>query len=274
MIPKRYLPRKPQRFKGRKGSALAPGSWPRRRPCGSETKYKSRCNVSQRRGTSPRAAVFVRNHSTGLTRGPVGLPPNRRHGHPNQHARLVRPRAFLANYVFASGTSAYQGTTFTSDNRTVNAGANDDLDLAGGLVDIFGNVVTFTRIRAFMIEVDGAAPNAINYNNNLASNWIGPVQSAYRSHIEYLIRTARWNGGSNARKFISFVDVGGDQRDTGVKAWLRHTDDDRRSFTGLVAVDRITTGPAPTARALPAAASTTFGHRTPHKHPDWKGLKH
>ena len=87
------------------------------------------------------------------------------------------PLAFLANYVFASGTSAYQGTTFTSDNRTLGAGAADSFDLAGGLVDIFGNVVTFTRIRAILIETTaGSAGDLTLFAATAGSNaFVGPM---------------------------------------------------------------------------------------------------
>lgn len=84
------------------------------------------------------------------------------------------PLAFLANYVF-SGTSAYQGTTFTSDNRTLGAGAADAFDLAGGLVDIFGNVVTFTR--AILIETTtGSAGDLTLFAASAGSNsFVGPM---------------------------------------------------------------------------------------------------
>ena len=87
------------------------------------------------------------------------------------------PLAFLANYVFSSGTSAYQGTTFTSDNRTLGAGAADSFDLAGGLVDIFGNVVTFTRIRAILIETTpGSAGDLTLFAATAGSNsFVGPM---------------------------------------------------------------------------------------------------
>lgn len=85
------------------------------------------------------------------------------------------PLAFLANYVFSSGTSAYQGTTFTSDQRTLGAGAVDALDLAGGLVDIFGNVVTFTRIRAFLVETDVAAAGNLSVFSPGAGSFFGPA---------------------------------------------------------------------------------------------------
>lgn len=88
------------------------------------------------------------------------------------------PLAFLANYSFSSGTSAYQGTTFASDQRTLGTGAVDSFDLAGGLVDIFGNVVTFTRIRAIMIETSAAAAGDLSIFDVSGGNaFIGPISN-------------------------------------------------------------------------------------------------
>lgn len=66
------------------------------------------------------------------------------------------PLSFLVRYAFPHGTDRDEATTFTSDNRTLAAGATDAFDLAGGLVDIFGNVVTFTRLRAILVETSSA----------------------------------------------------------------------------------------------------------------------
>lgn len=58
---------------------------------------------------------------------------------------------------FANGTAAEQANSIFTDTRTVAASSNDDLDVAGGITDAFGNTITFTNIK--MIIVNAAAAN-------------------------------------------------------------------------------------------------------------------
>jgi hypothetical protein len=76
------------------------------------------------------------------------------------------------NYAFANGTGANQANQTFVDTRTLSASATENLDMAGGLSDAFGTVLTMTRIKALMIQaapgntndvlVGGAASNAIS----------------------------------------------------------------------------------------------------------------
>ena len=59
---------------------------------------------------------------------------------------------------FANGTAANQVNAVFTDERSISG--NDDLDLAGGLTDAHGNTLTFTSIKAIMIEANSA--NAAN----------------------------------------------------------------------------------------------------------------
>lgn len=76
------------------------------------------------------------------------------------------------NYSLAltDGTGANQAKNHWHDQRTLAASASESLDLAGGLTNLLGEVLTFTKIKAIFIfaatantnnvEVGGAAANA------------------------------------------------------------------------------------------------------------------
>lgn len=69
-----------------------------------------------------------------------------------------------------NGTGADQASQAFSDERSLAASTSESLDLAGSLVDAFGNTITFTKIKVMLvmadaangdnIEVGGAATNA------------------------------------------------------------------------------------------------------------------
>jgi hypothetical protein len=62
-------------------------------------------------------------------------------------------------FSLADGTGADQANKYFSDRRSlVGPGSTEDLDLAGGLTDAFGSVITMTKIKA------------IFFRNNAASN--------------------------------------------------------------------------------------------------------
>lgn len=76
----------------------------------------------------------------------------------------------------ANGTSAGQIDRIFHDSRTLTASANEDLDLAGVLVDAFGTTLTFARIKALVVSAAAANTNNVIVGN-AASNgfvsWVG-----------------------------------------------------------------------------------------------------
>lgn len=53
--------------------------------------------------------------------------------------------------LFTNGTGSGQANKQFHDARSLEAGANESLDLAGGLTDTFGNSLTFTKIKFLLI---------------------------------------------------------------------------------------------------------------------------
>ncbi len=62
---------------------------------------------------------------------------------------------FAASLTFADGTGANQANMIWADQRTLSASATEDLDLAGGLTNVFGAALTFTKIKAIIITAAG-----------------------------------------------------------------------------------------------------------------------
>lgn len=77
-------------------------------------------------------------------------------------------------YVFTDGTGANQAKTVFTDIRTLAASASENLDLAGGLVDAFGNTITFTKVKAILVQADPANTNNVVIGNAASNGFVGP----------------------------------------------------------------------------------------------------
>ncbi|MES2685486.1 MAG: hypothetical protein V4706_01625 [Pseudomonadota bacterium] len=85
---------------------------------------------------------------------------------------------FTPNYVFTDGTGANQARILFSDTRTLAASANENLDLAGVLTDVFGNVLTFDKIKAIIVTAAAANTNTVVFGGAAsaqAAPWFGDV---------------------------------------------------------------------------------------------------
>lgn len=86
--------------------------------------------------------------------------------------------AFAKGYTFSltDGTGANQAQKFFRDQRSVNASSNDDLDLAGSLLDPFGQTLTFTVVKGIWISSDAANTSNLTIGNaasNQFATWLG-----------------------------------------------------------------------------------------------------
>ena len=59
---------------------------------------------------------------------------------------------FTFTDTLSTGTAVDQANMIWHDQRTVSAGANDDIDLAGSLTDGFGATITFTKIKGIFVQ--------------------------------------------------------------------------------------------------------------------------
>jgi hypothetical protein len=68
---------------------------------------------------------------------------------------------YAKSFGFSSGTGAGQADRIFSDTRTINASSNDDLDLAGVLVDPLGNTLTFVKIKGLIVAASAGNTNTL-----------------------------------------------------------------------------------------------------------------
>jgi hypothetical protein len=78
--------------------------------------------------------------------------------------------------AFDFGTASAQAKEWFHDERSILTGANDDLDLAGGLTNPFGTAITFTVVKWLIIDID--APDGTKVlrvgPQGVANAWQGP----------------------------------------------------------------------------------------------------
>lgn len=80
-----------------------------------------------------------------------------------------------AQYSLTDGAGANQANRVFTDQRTVAASANDDLDLAGSLTDVFGATLTFARIKGMLIRSSPSNTQnfAVGGGTNPFATWAG-----------------------------------------------------------------------------------------------------
>lgn len=97
--------------------------------------------------------------ATSLT-AKVGLSVSASYSNPIDVGTPIYEPSYTPTWAFTDGTGADQAKAIWSDTRTLTASATENLDLAGGLTDVFGNTITFTKIKA--ISVAAASGNTNN----------------------------------------------------------------------------------------------------------------
>lgn len=83
-----------------------------------------------------------------------------------------------AQHVLGDGTGADQFKQIFTDTRTISASSNEDLDLAGTLVNALGQTITFTKIRAILIKAAAANVNNVVLGGAASNQFVGPFGAA------------------------------------------------------------------------------------------------
>ncbi len=91
---------------------------------------------------------------------------------------LAHEIAFNPNWVFTDGTGADQAKKVFADTRTLSASASENLDLAGGLNDAFGNALTFTKVKALIVIAAAANANDVLVGGAASNGFITPFGDA------------------------------------------------------------------------------------------------
>jgi hypothetical protein len=81
------------------------------------------------------------------------------------------PQSLSRQMQLSNGTGAGKADRVFSDRRTLAASANEDLDLAGTLVDAFGASITFARVKGIVIAAAAANTNNVVIGNPTSNAW-------------------------------------------------------------------------------------------------------
>ena len=85
-------------------------------------------------------------------------------------ARGAIPHRFQELRKLVDGNLSHQIEAVVSDLRTLAAGTDEDIDVAGGVTDVYGNTVTLTSVRLFVMWSESTtagddltvSPSAVN----------------------------------------------------------------------------------------------------------------
>jgi hypothetical protein len=74
--------------------------------------------------------------------------------------------SYAARTTLSTGTGANQANMMWHDKRTIAASTDEDLDLAGTLVNGLGDVQTFARVKALLVSAAAANTNNVNVTSD------------------------------------------------------------------------------------------------------------
>src|SRR5262245_47282983 len=84
------------------------------------------------------------------------------------------------DWKVANGVGAAQADKLFTDQRSIAASANEDLDLnAGGLTDVYGAVFTIARLKALVVKAAVANPGTLTIGRGATNGvpWLSAVSS-------------------------------------------------------------------------------------------------
>jgi hypothetical protein len=84
------------------------------------------------------------------------------------------PLTYTQQKAFTDGAGADKIEAIFHDQRTLSASANEDLDLAGGLTDGFGDTITFTKVKAILVKAAAGNTNDVVVGGASATQWAAP----------------------------------------------------------------------------------------------------
>lgn len=87
--------------------------------------------------------------------------------------------SYSPSHQFTDGNADNKAEAIFTDTRTISASSSENLDLAGtGLVDAFGNTLTFTKIKAMIIVAAEANTNDVLVGGAGSNGWTAWVGDA------------------------------------------------------------------------------------------------
>ncbi|WP_291295815.1 hypothetical protein [Elioraea sp.] len=78
----------------------------------------------------------------------------------------------------AEGTGANQANRVFADRRTLAASATENLDLAGVLLDAFGDTIALARVKVLIVRASAANTNNVIVGGAGSNGFVGPFGAA------------------------------------------------------------------------------------------------
>lgn len=88
------------------------------------------------------------------------------------------PMAYSQVVSLLDGTAANQADLMFSDQRTLTASSNEDLDLAGSLSGAFGATLNFAKIKAIAVYAASGNTNNVQVGPATTNGFLGPFADA------------------------------------------------------------------------------------------------
>lgn len=85
---------------------------------------------------------------------------------------------YHADKIVGSGTGSQQGDEAYFNSRQLSAGGNEDVDLAGGLTNIFGDALTFVEVIGILVVADENNGGNIVFGPASPNGFLGPFADA------------------------------------------------------------------------------------------------
>lgn len=99
---------------------------------------------------------------------------NATYGNVLEFGEAVQRTQYNVAQAFTDGTGADQATKLWTDQRTIAASSNDDLDLAGGISDAFGAALTLTKVKALLIKAAATNVNDVVVGGAASNQFLTP----------------------------------------------------------------------------------------------------
>lgn len=85
---------------------------------------------------------------------------------------------YVKNLALDDGEGANAIESIWHDQRTLSASASENLDLAGGLTDAYGDAITFNKIKLLLVYAAAGNTNNVLVGGAASAQWVGWVGDA------------------------------------------------------------------------------------------------
>lgn len=131
-------------------------------------------------------------------------------GNPKMRATVSKALSLI------EGTDATnKANILFSDRRTLNASANEDIDLAGVLTDAFGATITAAEIVAIFVSAAAGNTNNVNITRPASTGFVGPFLAASDGvnvkpgEWQLFVSQSGWAVGAGATDLLNIANSAG-----------------------------------------------------------------